>query len=587
MISYAQNFEDVILWRALKEIPHGRYIDIGGQDPIIDSVSKAFYDHGWRGVHVEPIPEYAEKIRASRPEELVLEIALDLSKGAIKMHSFPDTGLSTGVKAIAELHHEDGLTSNIIEVKTDTLESVLNDMGEDDIHWMKVDVEGMEQNVLESWYDAQARPWIVVVESTKPNSPEETECLWEVEVTSRGYVFMYFDGLNRYYLHKNQMDLCNYFGLGPNVFDDFVVADTSSYKFVDNVVAYTSKVRAESDRVIIKLQQKISNKTQQFDSEVVRLNGHIHHIQTMLNLAEGRLENRDQRIESLLIDLRNKREATEKHSVERAQLNADKDQLKKQVKDLKSALSFAKDRVEKKKKKINSLRSKILEERNALIDDRLNVERQIGGLEQNIKQKNIEYFAHIAAAAEMEKAYLNALKVSKALKKTNDELVSVHESMLRDKVELEASLHETRRVEASSRLKYENLHQQITDFRSSTSWKITSPMRFVRRGFRAEAINPLAANPIVGPEFARPSWAFRAKIRALKFVRKYPSFKPFVLLLLSPFSDSRAKLVEFGQANAQIGRGQIVATGATELNWNLLADPANVKHWKKRLKRKQ
>ena len=51
--SYAQNFEDVILWRALKHVENGCYVDIGANDPVVDSVSLAFYERGWRGVHVE------------------------------------------------------------------------------------------------------------------------------------------------------------------------------------------------------------------------------------------------------------------------------------------------------------------------------------------------------------------------------------------------------------------------------------------------------------------------------------------------------------------------------------------------------
>ena len=33
-VSYAQNFEDVILWRTLKHIYEGFYIDVGAQDPL-------------------------------------------------------------------------------------------------------------------------------------------------------------------------------------------------------------------------------------------------------------------------------------------------------------------------------------------------------------------------------------------------------------------------------------------------------------------------------------------------------------------------------------------------------------------------
>ena len=38
--SYAQNFEDVMLWRALKHVQKGTYVDVGAQHPVIDSVSK-------------------------------------------------------------------------------------------------------------------------------------------------------------------------------------------------------------------------------------------------------------------------------------------------------------------------------------------------------------------------------------------------------------------------------------------------------------------------------------------------------------------------------------------------------------------
>jgi hypothetical protein len=41
--SYAQNFEDVMLWRALGHVAQGFYIDLGAHDPVIDSVSHALY----------------------------------------------------------------------------------------------------------------------------------------------------------------------------------------------------------------------------------------------------------------------------------------------------------------------------------------------------------------------------------------------------------------------------------------------------------------------------------------------------------------------------------------------------------------
>ena len=69
MISYAQNFEDVVLNRVFHAVQQGRYIDIGAYDPVVDSVTKHFYDRGWSGVNVEPVTRFHEKFVATRPRD--------------------------------------------------------------------------------------------------------------------------------------------------------------------------------------------------------------------------------------------------------------------------------------------------------------------------------------------------------------------------------------------------------------------------------------------------------------------------------------------------------------------------------------
>jgi hypothetical protein len=76
--SYAQNFEDVILWRAFGKLGPGFYIDIGAQDPVVDSVSLGFYEQGWRGIHVEPNAHYANLMRRHRSDEVVIVRRQDL-----------------------------------------------------------------------------------------------------------------------------------------------------------------------------------------------------------------------------------------------------------------------------------------------------------------------------------------------------------------------------------------------------------------------------------------------------------------------------------------------------------------------------
>lgn len=219
--TYAQNFEDVMLWRALGRIQNGFYIDVGAHHPVEDSVSKAFYEHGWRGIHVEPLAEYAEALRKDRPDERVIEFLLSTQANSRTFYRIPNTGLSTGTKEFATRHQNSGWEVNEIEVPTTTLSSIFFELGDRPIHWLKIDVEGMEAEVLASWDSHPARPWILVVEATEPGSQIPNWQKWEPLVLGMGYEYVYFDGLNRFYISGQHRELIPLFSTPPNIFDGF------------------------------------------------------------------------------------------------------------------------------------------------------------------------------------------------------------------------------------------------------------------------------------------------------------------------------------------------------------------------------
>ncbi|MHB1956574.1 MAG: FkbM family methyltransferase, partial [Sulfobacillus sp.] len=160
-ISYAQNFEDVMLWRALKHIERGFYVDIGAQDPRSDSVTLAFYERGWRGIHVEPVRHYAEKLRQHRKDEQVFEIAISDRAGQIEFHEIPETGLSTTSEELAHQHFGMGFSENQRQVTCLPLSVLLAQCRAEEIHFLKIDVEGHEANVIRGNDWAVRRPCIV------------------------------------------------------------------------------------------------------------------------------------------------------------------------------------------------------------------------------------------------------------------------------------------------------------------------------------------------------------------------------------------------------------------------------------------
>lgn len=211
-----------MLWRALGHIRNGFYIDVGAADPVDFSVTKLFYDHGWHGINLEPQPAYFALLSAARPHDINLQLAAGRAAASHTFHEIDGTGLSTFDAEIAARHRANGWT--VVEKTVDALP--LADIcqlhrPDGPIHFLKIDVEGAEGDVLAGADFRRFRPWIVLVEATLPLSQEESHS-WEPMLTSQGYSFVWFDGLNRFYLADEMKDeLGKHFQIQPNVFDSF------------------------------------------------------------------------------------------------------------------------------------------------------------------------------------------------------------------------------------------------------------------------------------------------------------------------------------------------------------------------------
>jgi FkbM family methyltransferase len=222
-ITYSQNFEDAILHRAFKQVQRGFYLDVGANHPSVDSVTRAFYDRGWRGINIEPISEWFELLQKQRPEDLNLQLMASDCAGLKRFYEIDGSGLSTDSRESAErLCAEHQLTMHEHQVPALTLTQILQEQQVEQLHFLKIDVEGAELAVLRGLDLDAFRPWVVLVEATEPMSQVQCYAEWEPLLTSKGYQFVYADGLNRYYLADERADLKPAFSHPPNVFDEIV-----------------------------------------------------------------------------------------------------------------------------------------------------------------------------------------------------------------------------------------------------------------------------------------------------------------------------------------------------------------------------
>lgn len=232
-ISHAQNFEDVMLWRALHGVSAGRYLDVGAGEPDADSVTLAFYERGWRGVNIEPLPGPFARLQASRPRDVNLNLAMGAAPGETSFYVVGDeTALSTMDPALARHHQAEGWSCKETKVSVSTLAEVCASHVEGELHFLKVDAEGAELDVLRGADFTRWRPWIVLLEAPDPALPLPGPDRWEAEVlTPSDYRFVWFDGLNRFYIAaEREAELAPAFRSPPNVFDGFVRAVEASAK---------------------------------------------------------------------------------------------------------------------------------------------------------------------------------------------------------------------------------------------------------------------------------------------------------------------------------------------------------------------
>jgi FkbM family methyltransferase len=206
MISYAQNAEDVVLARALAEVKEGFYVDVGACDPVEHSITYHFYNQGWRGINFEP-GRIFEKLAAARPRDVNLPVAVSDRPGEMTFYEYPNAiGLSSLHDRVPDATAE-ALANRIQRtVQVRPLREVFEQYAPPTIDFMKVDVESHERAVLQSNDWTRWRPRIVLVEATLDGRFEPGQHLWEDILLEADYEFVLWDGLNRFYVRKEEVE---------------------------------------------------------------------------------------------------------------------------------------------------------------------------------------------------------------------------------------------------------------------------------------------------------------------------------------------------------------------------------------------
>lgn len=216
MISYAQNREDVILARAFGGTK-GFYVDVGAAHPVCHSVTKWFYEQGWTGLNIEPLPQFFNLIVQDRPRDINVNMVASDAGGECVFFEVPGScGTSTVNPILAEQIAQSGAKLVQHTVQCRTLRDLCEEhVGDRTIDFLKIDAEGHERAVLLGADFKRWRPRALVIETTNVES-------WEGLVIDAEYKLVLFDGLNRYYVRHDEPDLMTRMAAPANCLDDYI-----------------------------------------------------------------------------------------------------------------------------------------------------------------------------------------------------------------------------------------------------------------------------------------------------------------------------------------------------------------------------
>jgi FkbM family methyltransferase len=217
-ISYAQNFEDLVLSGILKTVPIGFYVDVGANHPELDSVTKIFYDRGWSGINVEPNEALFSELQQQRPRDINVKSAVSSQTGSLTLRIYDGLdGLSTTSQETKNAHASSRAAIGYADAKVDVVSlselfSTYHESG--DVHFLKVDVEGMELEVLLGNDWRRFRPWVLCLERAQDSARREAISTY---LKCVDYDLVFFDGINDFAVARERHELWTNFSYAQDI----------------------------------------------------------------------------------------------------------------------------------------------------------------------------------------------------------------------------------------------------------------------------------------------------------------------------------------------------------------------------------
>jgi len=139
----------------------GVFVEVGAFDPVELSQTFRLEAAGWDGVLIEPLQEYADRLRSNRRAAVYQVAAGAPEDEGRELPLMVAGGLSTLKSSVKQFGVQ---PSEVRPVRVRSLDSILAEAGIGHVDFISIDVEGMELPVLRGFALERFRPRLVLIE---------------------------------------------------------------------------------------------------------------------------------------------------------------------------------------------------------------------------------------------------------------------------------------------------------------------------------------------------------------------------------------------------------------------------------------
>ncbi|WGD55355.1 FkbM family methyltransferase [Bradyrhizobium sp. CB1650] len=168
-LSFSQEGEDLILKRLFEGRSEGFFVDVGAYHPFRFSNTFLLYRSGWRGINIDATPGSMHAFEEFRPLDTNIECFVGDPTSEKIFTRYNEPALNTGSQMVLEsrvLHSSVYWPVGTSKVRPRSLAAILEEHKPADvsIDLLNLDVEGSEQDVLDSNDWSRYRPSVIVIE---------------------------------------------------------------------------------------------------------------------------------------------------------------------------------------------------------------------------------------------------------------------------------------------------------------------------------------------------------------------------------------------------------------------------------------